>query len=214
MASSAEPSEVPGRRGLTRSDVARAALELVDRSGLEALTMRGLAAELGIGTMTLYGYVRTKAELVDAVLDAAAGELAPPQATGSWRERSRVHALAFRASLLRHPALVALRARQPLLRRSQLRVTEEVIGAMLAEGFTPAEAAASFRMVFTYVLGSVLVETGPEGLDTARDALAALPPESFPALRSISEEAVDVMAGSTQFEAGLDALLNGIEAAV
>src|SRR6059036_795279 len=102
-----QPATATGRprARLTRDQVAAAALELLDREGLEALSMRRLAEELGVGTMTLYGYFRSKNELLDAVVDAAVAERGPFRFEGTWQEQIRRLMHGSRRRLGRHPGL-------------------------------------------------------------------------------------------------------------
>jgi TetR/AcrR family tetracycline transcriptional repressor len=101
-----------------RTEIAEAALALVDREGLDALSMRRLAAELGLGTMTLYGYFATKDELLDAVVARAATGTRPIQVPdGPWQQRLRTLARAWHRNLARHPSLVQLRLRRPIVVR-------------------------------------------------------------------------------------------------
>lgn len=94
---------------LSRGEVARAALALADRDGLEALSMRRLAGELGVGTMTLYGYFRDKEELLDAIVEVASEEVRLERVEGNWQAQLRVIAREIRRLLSRHPVGVRIR---------------------------------------------------------------------------------------------------------
>src|SRR5437879_11279 len=111
----------PTRARLTRDEVARAALEIVDREGLDGLSMRRIADALGVGTMTLYGYFRSKQELLDAVIDAAVDTVPEVDRSGTWRDQLGELIRNARRTLLRHPALVQIRFRAPVLRPESLR---------------------------------------------------------------------------------------------
>lgn len=204
------------RGELNREAIAATALELLDRDGLDAFSMRRLADELGVGTMTLYGYFRGKEDLLDAVIDASVTDT-PLRAEGSWRERAAALARGMRDYLERHPALVQIRLRQPMTRPRQFRVTEQVVRALIDAGLPRDEAARAFRLVFTYVFGYAAFS--PDAMaDTARAevraSLAALPPGEYPLLSSMVDEAVAAAAGDEQFEFGLELILDGIEARV
>jgi TetR/AcrR family transcriptional regulator, tetracycline repressor protein len=203
------------RTGLSREEVASAALVLLDREGLEALSMRRLAKELGVGTMTLYGYFRSKEELLDAVVDLAVAEQELPALEGPWRERLWRLAKAARSNLARHPGLVHIRAVQPVLRPEALRMAEIGMGILEDAGFEPAEAAKGFRLLFTYTLGFTLFspETAEEqAREAAQKALSELPPEYYPRLLAAVDEAADAMAGDAVFDYGLERILDGFEA--
>ncbi|MEA2386630.1 MAG: hypothetical protein QOJ22_804 [Thermoleophilaceae bacterium] len=203
------------RTGLTREQVAQAALELADDAGLESLSMRALADRLGVGTMTLYGYFRNKDELLDAVVDAAVGDGALPHPDGEWKEQLRAVVLYARRSLLRHPSLVELRVRRPVLRPEALRFSERCLGILRGAGLDVREGTAAFRLLFTYTFGfAALSPAGSTEEDrrAALAALAALPPDEYPALTEAREEASRAMGGEEVFEYGLDRILDGLEA--
>jgi AcrR family transcriptional regulator len=203
------------RTGLTREQVAHAALQLADADGLEALSMRALADRLGVGTMTLYGYFRNKDELLDAVVDSAVGDADSPVLEGDWRERLRRVVLNARRSLLRHPSLVELRVRRPVLRPEALRFSERCLAILRDAGLDVREGTAAFRLLFTYTFGfAALSPAGSTEEDrrAALAALAALPPEEYPSLTEAREEASRAMGGEEVFEYGLDRILDGLEA--
>jgi AcrR family transcriptional regulator len=203
------------RTGLTREQVAHAALELADGDGLDALSMRTLAERLGVGTMTLYGYYRNKDELLDAVVDAAVGDGAPPDGGGEWREQLRAVVMHARRSLLRHPSLVELRVRRPVLRPEALRFSERSLRILRDAGLDVREATAAFRLLFTYTFGFAALspaEATEADRRAAFAALAALPPEEYPALTEAREEASEAMGGEEVFEYGLERILDGLAA--
>jgi AcrR family transcriptional regulator len=205
----------PTRARLDRDAVARTALELADREGLAALSMRRLADALGVGTMTLYGYFRTKEDLLDAVIDAGYADFEPPPPSSSFRDAARELIFAARAVLQRHPALVEIRGAQPTVRQRAYRITEAAVGALMDAGFTPDEAARAFRVLFDYVFGYALVNPHAPSDELRREAhasLVALPPEEFPALTSMAAEMAEAVGGGDQFEYGLERILDGLEA--
>src|SRR4051812_40369485 len=171
------------RARLSSEQVAAAALELLDRDGLEALSMRRLAGELGVGTMTLYGYFRSKDELLDAVVDAAVAEREPFSFEGSWQDQIRRLMQSSRRNLARHPGLVKVRAERPVLRPEALRFAETGVTILRRAGFPGRDAARAFRLLFTYVFGYVSFspdETAGDARRDARSAVAALPPDEYP----------------------------------
>jgi AcrR family transcriptional regulator len=212
-----QPATAPGRprARLSREQVAAAALELLDRDGLEALSMRRLAEQLGVGTMTLYGYFRNKDELLDAVVDAAVADREPFVFEGTWQEQIRRLMQGSRRRLSRHPALVKVRADRPVLRPEALRFAETGLTILRTAGFGRTDAARSFRLLFTYVFGYVSFSpdaTAEEARRESRAATAALPPDDYPALRDTEEQLAEAMAGRETFEFGLDRIIDGLEA--
>jgi AcrR family transcriptional regulator len=199
-----------------RAEIVGAALGLIDRDGLDALSMRRLAAELGLGTMTLYGYFRTKDELLDAVVDASAtGSLPDLSPDTAWEERLRTIARAWHDGLNRHPSLVELRLRRPILNPEAFRSTEGGIAALIAAGFGPSLAARAFRLLFLYVFGSAAFNEPEVSRARRRQVSAAilsLPEEEFPVISGMGELMADSLGGDDQFEFGLDVLLTGLRA--
>ena len=203
------------RGGLTREDIAAAALAVADSQGLDALSMRGLAERLGVGTMTLYGYFRNKDELLDALVDAAAAETPFPEVSGDWTVQLRGVVRSARDGLLRHPSVVELRVRRPVLRPEALRFGEAILRILRGAGFDIPEAVAAFRLLFTYTVGFAALspaESTAEDREAARTALAALPPEEFPALTEARDAASAAMGGEEIFAYGLGRIIDGLAA--
>ena len=203
------------RASLSPEQVASAALELLDREGLDALSMRRLAGELGVGTMTLYGYFRSKDELLDAVVDAAVAEREPFSSDGTWQEQIRRLMQGSRRNLSRHPGLVKVRADRPVLRPEALRFAETGMTILRRAGFDRTDAARAFRLLFTYVFGYVSFspdERADQARRDARAATAALPPDEYPSVHEASAELAEAMAGHETFDFGLDCIIDGLEA--
>jgi AcrR family transcriptional regulator len=208
-----------GRRGrkprFTRGQLAQITLELIDRDGLDVLSMQRVAERAGVGTMTLYGYFRSKDELLQAVVDAAVQPSEPLSIEGSWQEQMRAVVGAAHRTLTRHPALVEIRFRQPILRPDALHFGERVVGILREAGFDDVEAANAFRLIFTYTFGFAGLSPAratDQAREQARRAAATLPPEEFPNLRATAAAWTRAMAGSDQFQYGLDRILDGLQA--
>ena len=138
-------SRVQGKHaGLTRDQVLEAAVRLVDRDGLAALSMRRLATDLGVEAMTLYHHVRNKQGLEDAIVEYVLAEsLIPPGSRGepaSWQEVVAGHAHQLHRGLTRHPGAVVLFASRPAITPSTLAVLEHVLRVLRAAGFPPRTA--------------------------------------------------------------------------
>jgi AcrR family transcriptional regulator len=201
--------------GLTRGDVAAKALEILDRDGVEGLTMRGLAEQLGVGTMTLYGYMRSKEEVLDAAVDLAVSSSPGFKRSGDWRRDLRTLIEGSWRNLNRHPALVQIRLRQPVLRPEALRFGEVGMDILLRAGFPPEEAAHCFRLLFTYAFGFAGLSPDRDSELARRQAdavLAGLDPAAYPNLTGARQEFSGAMAGQQAFEYGLERILDGLEA--
>jgi AcrR family transcriptional regulator len=115
----------------SRTSIAAAAVALADAEGLEAVTMRRIAAELGAGTMSLYNYVPKKEQLFDLMLDAVAGEYRLPSApSGDWRADLRLLAHQQLELLRRHGWVTTVIRLRPSIGPNSLRVTDFFLGAV------------------------------------------------------------------------------------
>jgi AcrR family transcriptional regulator len=202
------------RSRLSREELGRAGLEIVDREGLEGLSMRRLADALGVGKMTLYGHVRSKEELIDAIIDAAVEQREAPDARGSWRDQLRALMHSTHRNLNAHPALVAIRFTRPVVRPEALRFGERGMRILTTAGFDAEEAARSFRLLFTYVVGYAGLSPQAHVEEARRQAavaIAGLPPDEYPALTEAAGPFSAAMAGEEQFEYGLERILDALE---
>jgi AcrR family transcriptional regulator len=205
----------PPRRSLSREQVAQAALAFIERNGPEALSMRRLAADLEVGTMTIYGYFRDKDELLDAVVDAAAARIEVPRRRGTWKSQIRALMEQIRTALTEHPIGVLLRLERPMWSPGALRVSEAGVRILREAGFSRAEAARAYRSLFNYTFGFAAFsprEVSEEVRRKALAALAALQQDEYPALIDARSELADAVGGEAQFHHGLDLLLDGLEA--
>jgi AcrR family transcriptional regulator len=202
-------------RTLSRERIAAAALEIAEREGLDAVSMRRLARELAVGPMTLYRYFRSKDELIDAAVDAAAQEVEVNVGGGPWKQELRKLMRAVRETLERHPVGIRLRLTRPILSHGALRITEAGMEILAGAGFDRAGAARAYRALFVYTFGFASFGSPDHPEDIKRHtqaALIALPPDEYPMLSAAASEAAETMAGEAQFEFGLDRLLDGLEA--
>lgn len=201
---------------LTREVVVDAALELVDREGLEALSMPRLARHLGTGVMTLYGHIANKADLVDALAERVLADLETVQGQpGDWDGALAEHMRHLRQVILRHPALGAVLAARGLPTPSVFRDLEACLGLLRSAGFDGRTAVQIYYSLLTYTLGFLAWEIPRVHRQPAtayhqqwRSALDALPATEYPNLHDLSGQLADA-ASDSQFEAGLDALLRG-----
>ena len=200
---------------LSRARISAAALDVVDRDGLDALTMRRLARELDVAPMTLYGHVRDKEDLLDAVVEAAAERHWDGPRQGAWQDCLKAVARELHRGLLAHPALVQLRLRRPIVSPSALRGTEVAMRALVDAGFDMDAAARAFRVVFLYVFGAAAFNL-PEVPDRVGRELQAvavsLPPDEYPTVSRAGAALAATLGGEEQFELGLDAVVAGIDA--
>src|SRR5215217_5958806 len=139
----------------TREALARRALAIMDAQGTEALTMRRLAKELGMGTMALYRYFPSKDDLMDAAIDLAAPEIDLPEpGAAHWKEQLAGLARALFQAGLRHPSMARERFDRPLQSPGAMRVTDRAIALLLEAGLGSEEAVAAFKALLVHTLGA------------------------------------------------------------
>jgi AcrR family transcriptional regulator len=208
------------RRPLSRGRILAAAIGLVDREGLAALSMRKLGQELGVEAMSLYNHVPNKAALLDGMVGAVLGELeVPPADAAPWEDRLRAVARAYRRLALAHPKLFPLLVTRPLNAPEALRPLEATLDLLRAAGFDAATTLRAFRAVSGFVEGYVLDEI--TGFSFAADApgdgprleLDRLDARAFPRLRELAPHFA-AQERDAEFEFGLDALIVGLGAAL
>lgn len=143
------------KQGLTVERIVRAGIEIADAEGLGALSMRRVAERLGVGTMSLYTYVPSKAELVDVMFDRAIGEAARSDVDGGWRERLTDIAWAAWDLYARHPWLLQVMAMsRPPLGPNSIAEYDHNLRAVDGIGLTELEMDSVVNLVSVYVQGS------------------------------------------------------------
>ena len=206
------------RGSLTREAVVTAALAIVDAEGVEALSMPRLARQLDAGVMTLYGYVRSKQELLDAVAMQAIAEVRVPGLDAAdAREILLGWGRGLRAVLLAHPGVAGVLARRAVIGAGIFRGAEVLLSPLGREGFDVADAARAVYAVLIYTLGFVMWETPrvhdqPASAYAAqwREGFARLPEGAFPHVAAALGTLMAV-ASEEQFETGLQALVIGLD---
>ena len=209
---------VPGQRaGLTRELVLAAARRIADTEGVDRLTMRRLAAELGVLPNALYTYVPDKEALLDALIDdLLAGIEADEPAAGDWREGLARVMDSSRRLLLGHHQLVPAFLARPGLGPNAARLGEITFGLLRRGGLEGERAVEAFRTLLIYSLGFAAFQATRLPDDPARSAraeaaFASLPEDSFPEMRRLASHLARPTT-DRQFHTGLRWLLDGIAA--
>jgi AcrR family transcriptional regulator len=149
------PRPEPRRRAPGVDQYVAAALTVADAEGLDAVSMRRVAGDLGSGTATLYRYITNRDELIDLMIDAVYGEDPLPEAAANWRAGLAAVAHALRGTLLRHPWLAGELTGRPSLGPNSLRRSEAALRAAVALTPDITRASQALATVRAYVLGSV-----------------------------------------------------------
>jgi AcrR family transcriptional regulator len=206
---------------ITRDLVLATALELIDRDGVDGLSMRRLARVLGRDPMILYRHAPNKAALLDGVAETVLAQLKVDPADPDWAAQLRTVARGYRALALAHPNVVPLLVTRPLatplgLRPpGTLRPLEAILTLLTRAGFSGPDALHIYRALFGFLHGHVLnelqelIENPDETDDLLRLGLHRLPIREFPLLRSLAP-ALASYDGASELERGLDILLTGL----
>jgi len=189
----ARRARAPSARRSTRLDrreIVDCALRLIDRDGLEQLSLRRLASELGVTPAAVYWHVRSKDELLDAVMDVIFAELAPPRCdSGPWTERARELLTWFRSRLLERRNLVFTPAFGKILPYAFMQVGVAGKNILRDAGFEGADLARASRALYWHTFAFVLQQAGrsnsslPDATPKAvlERAIDTLEPEEFSA---------------------------------
>jgi TetR/AcrR family transcriptional regulator, tetracycline repressor protein len=209
------------RGSLSREEIIKQALALLEEHGPGALSMRRLADRLGVAPNALYTHVRGKADLIDGLIDQIyAGLDLNPDPSGDWTQQLATLSQAIRAHLLAHPAVVPFALAQRGLGPHSLRLGEAIYGILRPAGFSDQAVVGTVYALLTYILGFVALEVPRPGTDpqTSDDYVrrmwaffAALPPGEFPHHVQLAPL---LARGSTgdQFQFGIRTFLAGLKA--
>jgi AcrR family transcriptional regulator len=213
-------NETVQRSPLSRERVLEAAVALADRAGLGALTMRRLGQELGVEAMSLYKHVANKDEVLAGIAEAVLAEFELPTPDDGWREGMRRRAVSARAALARHPwATVVLSGSGP--NPAMLRNLDSVIGCLRRGGFSVAQAARAFSLLDSYIYGYAVQEaslpfTGQaELVELTGSIMERFRAGDYPHLAEMGAELIMAPGydHATQFDAGLDLILDALDPA-
>lgn len=195
-----------GQPRLSRPAIVAAALAVIDRDGLEALTMRRLGKELGVEAMSLYHHVTSKEDLLDGVVDLVTGALELPPLDLDWTEWARQFPRRYRRVALEHPHVFRLIALRPLTTAPALRHIEMGLEVLRRAGFDDRQALAAFQTLANYTSGFALEEIAAAGGEGS-PAMATLDAAEFPRLHELVPRP---MKRDVAFERGLDIILAGL----
>jgi AcrR family transcriptional regulator len=208
--------------------VLRAAVKVADKGGIESLTMRRLAEELGVEAMSLYHHVANKEDLLDGVVDVIAGEMNDvagridlPTEGADWKKTVRQRILSAREVLLRHPWAPAVFETRTTMGFAVLRWHDALVGIMRGGGFSYDVVHHAMHALGSRALGFTqeLFDPGNgAGDEEARTAVADVADRLPNLVGMLAEVAHDDPASSlgwcddqTEFEFGLDLILDGLD---
>jgi AcrR family transcriptional regulator len=206
------------REPLSRERILTGALAVADAGGLDRLTIRSLAQELGVKPMSVYYYVKNKDEILDGLVDLVFTEIDLPQPTGDWREEMSRRARSAREVLGRHPWSIALLESRTSPGPATLRHHDATIAALRAGGFSIAQTAHAYALLDAFVYGFAVQEAslpfeGPDGAaQVAEPIIALMGSGEYPHLVEFAEQHA-LLPGydfGDEFDFGLDLILDGL----
>jgi AcrR family transcriptional regulator len=209
------------RARLSRERVLEAAVALAARDGIESLTMRKLADELGAGAMSLYHHVPNKEQLLDGMVDIVFGEIELPPTDVDWKTAMRTRAVSTREVLARHPWAIGLMEGRTTHGRSNLSLHNAVLGCLRAAGFSLEATVHAYSVLDAYIYGFALQErdmSSESADDFAAEAQRQM--REYEAVLADYPHLVEVVGGhvaragydyATEFVFGLDLILDGLD---
>jgi AcrR family transcriptional regulator len=210
-----------GRARLSRERVLRAAVDLAVRDGIESLTMRKLADELGAGAMSLYHHVPNKHQLLDGMVDIVFGEIELPSTEDDWKTAMRKRAISTREALGRHRWAIGQMEGRTTHGPANLALHNAVLGCLRAAGFSMEMTVHAYSVQDAYIYGFALQERdmSSESADEfATEAQRQM--HEYQAVLAEYPHLVEVVGGyvaksgydyATEFVFGLDLILDGLD---
>ncbi len=220
MAKQTEARTAP-RVPLSRQRALSAAIAIADTEGIDALTMRRLAQDLGVEAMSLYHHVANKHDILDGMVDTVFGEIELPSDGTDWKTAMHQRAISVRAALTRHPWAIGIMESRTSPGPATLRHHDTVIGCCRTAGFSIEMAAHAFSLIDSYIYGFVLQEVNLpfDETDDLEELVESMMPDlasdNYPHLTELTTEYI-LRPGynyGNEFDYGLGLILDGLEAA-
>jgi AcrR family transcriptional regulator len=204
---------------LTRARILDAALRLADGGGFESLSMRRLGDALGVQAMSLYNHVDGKDDVRDGILELVMGEIEAPDGEGDWKAAIRRSAISAHDALIRHRWAAGLMMTPSTVGPARLRWMEAVLRTFREAGFSAELTHHAYHALDSHITGFTLWQvsmpfaTREELVDLAEAFLRDFPVEEYPYFAEhaewhLGDSAAD---GASEFEFGLDLILDGLE---
>lgn len=205
------------RETLNRERVLRAAAELADERGIDAVTMRELGRKLGVKAASLYNHVAGKDDVLDGMVEVAVSAIDVPTDV-DWKEAMRRQAVSTRELFARHSWAAALIDSRDRTGPNSLSHVDRVLGVLMRAGFTPAEAANATLLLSSYTYGFQRQRPTPSitgdtiSTEEAHRVLATIPEGAYPNAALVAMEyATTLFDLDAAFDFGLDLILDGLE---
>ncbi|WP_166352677.1 TetR/AcrR family transcriptional regulator C-terminal domain-containing protein [Phytoactinopolyspora limicola] len=204
-----------GEPPLTRERIVEAAIDILDRDGASALTMRRVAERLHVAAPSLYWHVKTKDDILDLAVDHVFAEIdtGTPTAEKPWRHRIEDLALAWRSTLIRHPWVAPVAAARPSLGPNFLDRMETLQATLHQAGFTGADLSAATWLLYNQIVGSASTESTLDISDHDRELGQQLLQDQADRYPTLAQQRyLDHEDWHADFTTGLRYLLDGLQA--
>lgn len=212
----------PPRKPLSRERILKAALALADKQGIEALSMRNLAAELSVEAMSLYKHVANKDAVLDGLVEIILREMEIPPVGTPWREAMQRRAWSVRHTIQRHPWASVLIESRTAPGEARLRYADTVLSILNNAGFSPEVQYRAFGMLDSYVYGFALQEVNWPTKESDRNRVVVglkefLKDGRYPNLMAVLQHAPWLKPApganpyDAEFEFGLELILDALE---
>ena len=202
---------------LTRVRILSAAIDLADKDGIESLSMRKLAQEMGVKAMSLYNHVTNKDDILDSIVDIVVSEIELPKIGGDWRDAMRRRAISAHDILLHHPwAAMALMSRMNV-GSAMLKYVDMTLGCLCEAGFSCEMADHVINVIDSHIYGFTLQELNfpineSDYSEAAMQGLPIIPADKYPYLNKLTHQVIEgSYDGIHNFGFGLELILNGLE---
>jgi AcrR family transcriptional regulator len=191
------------KRPLSRERILDAALHVLDQGGLEKLSMRSVAAALGVEAMSLYNHVDGKAALLDGIHERILAGIEEPARARTWQAYARHQAHALHRALLAHPNAIPLFATRPASTPASIAQLDRWLDVLRRAGFTPLDALSVVQLLLQLVVGHAMWTTAPE--------VGALYDEAPPRVKELAD-VLGEWDSDRELDMGIEALLVGFAA--
>ncbi len=202
---------------LSRERVLQAALRLVDEGGIEALSMRKLALDLGVQAMSLYNHVANKDDIIDGIVDRVVSEIELPDLMMDWKTALRRRSISAHEMLLRHPW-----ATMPLVSRinvgpAMLSYINATLGCLQEAGFSLEMADQIWNAIDSHIYGFTLQQLNfpfeaENYSEAAKIGLPLIPADQYPYMNKLTHAVIEKRySGIHDFEFGLELILDGLD---
>ena len=202
---------------LSRDRILKTAIQLANENGIEALSMRKLAQQLGVKAMSLYNHVANKDDLIDGMVDIVASKIDLPELGSDWKQAMRQRAISAHKILLSHPWATMAIVSRVNVGPAMLRYVDATLGCLVEAGFSFEMADHVWNAIDSHIYGFTLQKLNfpfeeTEYAEVAKQYVSMLPAETYPYLNKLTHHVIDGQYdGIHDLKFGLELLLNSLD---